>query len=541
MGTVTITISETTFWSALAAIFLMAWCGVLAAQHLRDTQKPQSERWQIQALGSVAGALAPIWLGLFLFVLYLLGRLVTSIPEASDFEAETLSDGQTIQSLLSFALRWHVLSFVGLLTALGGLITLPLALLRVLTTERQVTATEEGLITDRINKAVEGLGAEKTVKHVIEAPLYEKDPKGDWKRDETGKLIPARRPDGTAFVDRETVETTEPNLEVRIGAIYALERIAQDSDRDHIQIMEILCAYIRQNAPASEAQETLVLKWRRENEAFAEEDRAPFPDQDDIRAVAAGLMRPRADIRVALDVLKRRHPAQITLESQDRRPADKQGYRLDLRQTNLQSADLESGQLNKARLEGAHLEGAMLDRAHLKGADLRWAHLEGAYIQGAHLEGADLHWSHLEASMMDQSNLSRATVDFAHLEHADLYFAQFNDASLRWAHLSMTGLHGAIFNGAKLDRAHLNEAWVSGAKFDAGTSLEAANLRGAAFREVDLSMLHLSQDQVNSLFGDDTTNLPRYVAAPDWHSRTYASEDDFLKAWYDHKKAHNIP
>jgi hypothetical protein len=40
---------------------------------------------------------------------------------------------------------------------------------------------------------------------------------------------------------------TEPNIEVRIGAILSLERIAQDSTRydngrDHVRVMEILCA-----------------------------------------------------------------------------------------------------------------------------------------------------------------------------------------------------------------------------------------------------------------------------------------------------------
>lgn len=38
-----------------------------------------------------------------------------------------------------------------------------------------------------------------------------------------------------------------PDIEVRIGAIYALERIAQDSDRDRAQIMKNLCARIRRN------------------------------------------------------------------------------------------------------------------------------------------------------------------------------------------------------------------------------------------------------------------------------------------------------
>ncbi len=64
--------------------------------------------------------------------------------------------------------------------------------------------TEQGLITDRISKAVENLGK-----------INQKD---------------------------------EPILEIRIGAIYALERIAKDSERDHAQIMEILSAYIRTNS-----------------------------------------------------------------------------------------------------------------------------------------------------------------------------------------------------------------------------------------------------------------------------------------------------
>ncbi|MGY6547876.1 MAG: hypothetical protein ACXIU7_02550 [Roseinatronobacter sp.] len=56
---------------------------------------------------------------------------------------------------------------------------------------------QEGHMTDRITKAVEQLGAEKTVK------------------DQHGAS--------------RTVERTVPNIEVRMGAILSLERIAQDS------------------------------------------------------------------------------------------------------------------------------------------------------------------------------------------------------------------------------------------------------------------------------------------------------------------------
>ena len=37
-------------------------------------------------------------------------------------------------------------------------------------------------------------------------------------------------------------------LDVRIGGIYALERIARDSARDHPTVMEVLTAFIREHS-----------------------------------------------------------------------------------------------------------------------------------------------------------------------------------------------------------------------------------------------------------------------------------------------------
>jgi hypothetical protein len=37
-------------------------------------------------------------------------------------------------------------------------------------------------------------------------------------------------------------------LDVRLGGIYALERIARDSEKDHPQVMEVLTGYIREHA-----------------------------------------------------------------------------------------------------------------------------------------------------------------------------------------------------------------------------------------------------------------------------------------------------
>jgi hypothetical protein len=153
---------------------------------------------------------------------------------------------------------------------------------------------KEGHITDRITKAVEQLGSEKTVK----------------KRDK---------------------ETTVPNIEVRIGAILSLERIAQDSTahdkgRDHVRVMEVLCAYIRHNAPASEAKDHDFGEWEPLKDDPTEEERSAHLarrkerfgshyTESKVYKWAQTLPEPRADIAIALRVIGRRTAAQRLAEA----------------------------------------------------------------------------------------------------------------------------------------------------------------------------------------------------------------------------------
>ncbi len=188
---------------------------------------------------------------------------------------------------------------------------------------------KEGHITDRISKAVEQLGAEKTVKKLN-------------------------------FQD-ETVETSEPNIEVRLGGLLSLERIAQDSTnydkgRDHVRVMEILCAYVRENSNArtprrslrSQFEDSVTNDLGSPNLTIAEfmemEGIPPHEDIEDhigINAVkrwASTLLEPRADVQQALDILGRRDATKKVVELEI-----EAGYRLDLRGSNLQRADLSKG------------------------------------------------------------------------------------------------------------------------------------------------------------------------------------------------------
>ena len=155
---------------------------------------------------------------------------------------------------------------------------------------RRVRAAEEGQITERFTKAIAQLGDDK--------------------------------------------------MAIRLGGIYALERIASDSEKDHGPIMEVLTAYVRENAP-----------------------RQTNPRQ---RVTTT----PPTDIQAILTVLGRR---ETTGKNRRNDPLD-----------------LSNTRLVGAILFKANLSEAILFRADLRGADLADAQLSGARLLGANLAVADL-------------------------------------------------------------------------------------------------------------------------------------------------------
>ena len=67
-----------------------------------------------------------------------------------------------------------------------------------------------------------------------------------WLRERTVQI--AQEGQITERFARAIGQLGDTKLEVRLGGIYALERIARDSTRDHWTIMEVLTAYVRENA-----------------------------------------------------------------------------------------------------------------------------------------------------------------------------------------------------------------------------------------------------------------------------------------------------
>jgi Pentapeptide repeats (8 copies) len=172
---------------------------------------------------------------------------------------------------------------ITILPGLAAVIALMFSYLAVKATGMQLQITEQGQITDRFNAAITDLGS--------------------------------------------------ASMDTRVGCIYALQRIMQDSSRDQSTVIAVLCAYVRDHAPIGTA-----------------DPRSSSPSH------------PGTDVQAALTVIGSRpfaheHPAVI-----------------DLDHTQLAGAVLNGD------FTGADLSGANLDDADLSGADLSGADLDGAKL-----------------------------------------------------------------------------------------------------------------------------------------------------------------
>lgn len=411
--------------------------------------------------------------------------------------------------------------------ALAAIIGLPFLIWRSVVAQSMATTAQQGLITDRINKAVEGLGAQKTVraqkKSSSGVPQFQLDQGGN--------------PDVRLPIINEL---TEPNLEVRIGSIYALERIAQDSDRDHIRIMEILCAYIRENAPARDAKNPDFDDWEFCHEFENNNERVEYEklykkrfgmhfhasgkDAGELGQWAFELPELSTDIGAALNVIGRRLQRQIDLENTAKMRGGAVGYQLDLRRTNLQRAEIFGLNFQNAILFEARLEGANLIETCFKGANLRGARINAVFAQKANFD---------EANLQDAS-FQRAKLGEASFSGAQMWLTKMEVASLKDASFFQASFFRVSFEDARLDGADL--------RFGAETqtvNLWVLSIRGAAFKSSDLNNTDVKLAGLQDAYGDGSVILPEDWTAGEGNlahwSTDIVDEKTFERNWRAHQ------
>jgi hypothetical protein len=242
-------------------------------------------------------------------------------------------------------------------------------------------------------------------KHLLEEKKQELDQDSNW----TNRYTEAIKQLG------------DTSISIRLGGIYALERIAQDSRRDRQTILDVLCAHLREKSPISDSPSTSQMA-------------------TDLAAAATVIARvTQLSLSGNYLDLHSTNLAHAVLDGANFSSANLANA--DLRNARLSRTDLSYANLHKADFRGAELDGARLWEAKLTESDLSASNLEGANLRGANLQGACA-----KSAKMSKVNLTSADLSNAVLERTTL-----TDANLTRAELSDTVLFGAVFNGAQFD------------------------------------------------------------------------------------------
>lgn len=318
---------------------------------------------------------------------------------------------------------------------LAAIVGLPLAYFRTRAAHRHGHAAQQGHITDRFAKAIEHL--------------------------------------------------SNNDLTYQLGGIYALERIARDSRRDHWTVMEVLCGFIRTQVDAvsaagssevtASAQVALEVldrrrwrydepRWRRFLIRLREVTiKVPAINVDLTRLtrVIPARIRPQ-ELAVKIPAININLAGVVPARIMVTILRNVRYGRIDLHGANLRGAQMEEMEFPDSILSGAHLEGANLSDANLQGADLSGAHLQGADLSGAGLQKANLRRANLEGADLGGADLEGADMWGAHLAGAILYEASLEGADLREATLEGADLREASLEGADLSGANLKGADLPG-------------------------------------------------------------------------------
>lgn len=257
-------------------------------------------------------------------------------------------------------------------------------------------------------------------------------------------------------------------LSVRLGGIYALQRLANEHPQEyHVPIMQLLCAFVRH---PTRDQSELAEPAANNSESGHEDNR------DDAHTFA------REDVYAVTQIIRTRNRRVIRLE-------DEAGYALDLRGADLRRSDFRDSHLPRSDLRLARLSGAQLINADLSGARLQRADLSSP-LGATSMDTKDP----TDLKNIDLTDITR--LDGAVLSDIEAFGANFSSAILDGVDLSgesllLVNLSGSRLMNVDLSNTNLWRADLSGAELH-GAKLFGADLQHAILSATDLSGSYLS-------------------------------------------------
>jgi uncharacterized protein YjbI with pentapeptide repeats len=240
------------------------------------------------------------------------------------------------------------------------------------------------------------------------------------------------------------------NIEARLGGVYSLARIANDSQRDHMPTMKILAASLRQmSKPAAYATEPppdlqaileVIVNRNLHNETAEDQ-------YIDLRGIAASKIYLINGKFIRLNLLAA-DLSYATLNGSTFQDVFAQD-------ANLKGAWLKSATMTerKVNFKNAHLEGAHLDEAKMRNVYFYGAYLEGASFQNAVMEGCNFNAAHLQGVRFEAKTLENTWFN----EGADLRGADFRGVR-QMRHIDLTG---AQVDGLKVTQEQMHQVILS--------------------------------------------------------------------------------
>jgi Pentapeptide repeats (8 copies) len=218
------------------------------------------------------------------------------------------------------------------------------------------------------------------------------------------------------------------NVDIRIGGIYTLERIARTSETDRTPIGEILAAFVRSHAPG--------------------DPNHPDPHPPLVVDQAMPWLRDRApDVQAVMVVLGRRVRG------------DREGtlvlIRVNLPRSYLSRGTLIEVDFGDSNLAGCHARYVRWERCAFSNTDLRKSILAGAVLDGSDFTHAHLDEVNLEGGSLRKANLSRSSLRCANLRNVD-----FSEADLSYADLRHADLTGARLTSAQLHAVRSDDTTI---------------------------------------------------------------------------------
>ena len=216
-------------------------------------------------------------------------------------------------------------------------------------------------------------------------------------------------------------------LSVRLGGIYALQRLAEDHPEEyHVQIMRLFCAFTRHPTQDN----SVVL-----SPAYFEATRIHEDWQFNLRL----------DVQAIMEAIAKRRASTIAHEKTDR-------FITDFRSADLRQLLLEDMHLSDLYIIDADLSGASFSLCEIYDVEFSGANLSPARFAGAHIE--NVNWE--GCSMIGVSFNDASCGPSVGLIYNDLTSASFVNANLTGVRFCESDLSEAKFFGANLSNTRFS-------------------------------------------------------------------------------------